>query len=58
MGFGEAMVTDWQSAGLLKASVFKQVVVTVEQGLVLRAMGRLSAADAQALRQVAVSCIG
>lgn len=52
------MVTDWQSAGLLKASVFKQVVVTVEQGLVLRAMGRLSAADAQALRQVAVSCIG
>lgn len=58
LGFGEAMVTDWQSAGLLKASVFKPVFATFEQGLVLRVMGHLSAADAQALHHVAASCIG
>ena len=41
LGFGEAMVDDWQGAGLIKASSLKPVFTTIEQGLVVRVMGRL-----------------
>ena len=50
LGFGEAMVGDWQGAGLVKASVLKPVFATIEQGLVLRVMGKLAAADIKTLR--------
>ena len=30
LGFGEAFVTDWQAAGLVKVSVFKPVFATIE----------------------------
>ena len=42
LGFGEAMIGDWQGAGLVKASVLKPVVTTIEQRLVVRLMGRTS----------------
>jgi mRNA interferase MazF len=58
LGFAEAAVGDWQSAGLLKASVFKPVCTTIEQGLVIRVMGRLCAADITTLRQLVVGVIG
>ena len=44
-GFGEALVTDWQAAGLIKPSVLKPVFTTIEQELVLRTMGKLSDVD-------------
>lgn len=34
-GFGEGLVSEWQSAGLLKVSVFEPVFTTIEQGLAL-----------------------
>jgi mRNA interferase MazF len=40
---GEAAVSDWQKAGLLKASVIKPVLTSVENGLILRTLGRLRA---------------
>jgi mRNA interferase MazF len=52
LGFGEAMVANWQGAGLVKESVFKPVFTTIEQRLVLRVMGHLSAADIKTLREV------
>ena len=52
LGFGEAMVTDWQAAGLIKSSLLKPVFTTIEQGLVLRSMGVLSEVDLRALREV------
>ncbi len=52
LGFGEAMVADWQAAGLIKVSVLKPVFATVEQGLVLRMMGVLAPADIETLRTV------
>ncbi len=58
LGFGEAMVGDWQGAGLIKASVLKPVFTTIEQGLVLRVMGKLAAADVKALREVITDVIG
>jgi mRNA interferase MazF len=58
LGFGEAMVNDWQAAGLLKPSVLKPVFTTIEQGLVLRSMGTLSATDLGALRGAIAQVIG
>jgi len=58
LGFGEAMVTDWQRAGLIKESVLKPVFITIEQRLVVRVMGHLSAADFKTLREVLGDVIG
>jgi mRNA interferase MazF len=58
LAVGEAMVTDWQAAGLIKASVLKPVFATLEQGLVLRTLGNLSAADTAALRTLLGEVIG
>jgi mRNA interferase MazF len=58
LAFGEAMVADWQGAGLLKESVLKPVFATIEQGLVLRVMGRLSANDGKTMREVLADVIG
>lgn len=58
LGFSEAMVVDWRGAGLLKDSVLKPVLTTIEQSLVLRVMGRLSAADIKTLREILRSVMG
>lgn len=58
LGLGEAMVADWQDAGLIKASVFKPVFSTIEQSLVTRRMGELSPADLRTLREILALTIG
>lgn len=58
LSFGEAMIADWQAAGLIKTSVLEPVFTTIEQGLVLRVMGHLSAADIKTLCEVAADVIG
>ena len=58
LGLGEAMVGEWQSAGLIKESVLKPVFATIEQGLVIRAMGQLNAADAKTLREIIGNVFG
>lgn len=58
LGFGEAMVGDWQGAGLIKASVLKPVFTTIEQGLIVRVMGHLSEADIKTLHEVVIDVIG
>jgi mRNA interferase MazF len=58
LGFGEAMVADWQAAGLIKPSVFKPVLTTLEQGLAVRVMGQLSTADLRTLREVIAKALG
>ncbi|OHC67783.1 MAG: hypothetical protein A2045_07700 [Rhodocyclales bacterium GWA2_65_20] len=45
-------------AGLIKPSVFKPVFTTIEQGLVLRTMGTLSATDLRILRETITQVIG
>jgi len=42
-------VTDWRVAGLIKPSVVKPVIATVERGLVIKRLGRLSEQDRTAL---------
>ena len=48
---GEVAVVNWQAAGLLKPSVMKPVLATVENRLVIRTLGRLDAHDEAALRR-------
>ena len=58
LGFREALVADWQSAGLIKSSVVKPVFTTIEQGLVMRTIGEFSATDLRALREAIAKTVG
>ena len=58
LGFGEAIVSDWQTAGLIKPSVLKPVFTTIEQGLVVQTMGMLSSSDLRTLREAVAQVIG
>ena len=58
LALGEAMLTDWSAAGLIKPSVLKPVFTTLEQALVIRAMGALSSTDQATLRTVLASVLG
>jgi mRNA interferase MazF len=48
--FGESSVRDWQAAGLIKLSVIKPVLATLDQRLVRKTLGRLSETDRSALK--------
>lgn len=48
-GTGDAWISHWQAAGLLKPSVVKPVFATLEQRLVLRRPGALDDDDRAAL---------
>jgi mRNA interferase MazF len=56
--FGEVIVQDWQSAGLLKPSAIKPVLATFERSLVRKSLGRLSARDQQRLRDSLATLFG
>jgi mRNA interferase MazF len=47
--FGEVAISEWQKAGLLKSSVIKPVMATVERRLIIRQLGRLEPTDRTAL---------
>lgn len=55
---GELIVRGWQAAGLLKPSVIKPILTTLEQRLVRRRLGTLNEQDRQALRNVLAVIIG
>src|SRR5215208_5506305 len=46
---GEFVLADWKVAGLNVASAVKRGLFTIHQGLVIKAVGRLSASDAGGL---------
>lgn len=47
---GEVSVEHWQEAGLLRASVVKPALATVDRRLVIKRLGRLEDDDRRALR--------
>lgn len=55
---GEVQVKDWQAAGLIKPSVVKAVITTIEQPLVLRRLGRLREDDQAALKRAIDAILG
>jgi mRNA interferase MazF len=57
-GVGEAVIAKWKEAGLLRPSVFKPLLATIERGLVLRKLGRLADEDLAALRKLLAEILG
>lgn len=55
---GEVVIKDWQDAGLLKPSVIKPVIATIEKPLVISALGRLKNDDQAALRSAIGKIVG
>jgi mRNA interferase MazF len=55
---GEVAVLRWQEAGLLKPSVIKPLVTTIETSLVLRQLGTLHAEDQDSLHKVLAAILG
>ncbi|NET35566.1 MAG: type II toxin-antitoxin system PemK/MazF family toxin [Cyanothece sp. SIO1E1] len=52
------VIQDWQSAGLLKPSVIKPIITTVETSLILRKLGILAMEDQQALNDLLARILG
>lgn len=45
LGYGEALIDDWQAAGLLKPSLLKPLLFTLEQSGIVRRLGALTEDD-------------
>jgi mRNA interferase MazF len=58
LSVGEVQVQDWRGAGLLKPSVLKPVLTTIDPALVLKKLGRLTLTDQAALRQALTAILG
>lgn len=56
--FGDALINDWQAAGLLKPSVLKPIFATIEKGLILKKMGRISGLDRATLNTMLQTIFG
>jgi mRNA interferase MazF len=56
--YGDTEIHGWRAAGLLKASLIKPVLATVQKHLVLRKLGRLGDVDLNALRGLIVQVFG
>jgi mRNA interferase MazF len=56
--FGEVAVNDWQQAGLLKPSVIKPIFTTIEKGLVIKHLGRISDNDQPVLKEALQEILG
>ena len=50
--YGEYLISDWKAAGLLKPSVLKPLIATVEQSIVLKKLGTLAPGDKRALSEL------
>jgi len=54
----EKLVADWQGAGLLKPSVFKPIITTIENTLVLKQLGALQNEDRHTLSEILRNILG
>jgi mRNA interferase MazF len=54
----ERLVANWQVAGLIKPSVFKPILATIENTLVLKQLGALQDDDRHTLNQIIQDIIG
>lgn len=55
---GETLLQDWQTAGLVKPSMLKPLIATLEKNQIVRSMGQLSAADRNHLGNVLQKILG
>ena len=52
------VVQDWQQAGLLKPSLLKPLIATLEKNQIVKVMGQLSNADRNKLEKVIQTILG
>lgn len=52
------VIQNWQRAGLLKPSVIKPIITTVDRSLILRKLGVLTIQDQQALKSLLTQILG
>ncbi len=55
---GDIIIIDWRSAGLLKASMIKPVITTIEKQLIQKKLGRLQDIDIESLKEGLIGIIG
>lgn len=55
---GEVEIIEWQKAGLLKPSVIKPVIATIEKSLVRKPLGALEEKDLESLRAAFAFILG
>src|SRR3990172_4699360 len=55
---GEAAIGQWKEAGLLKPSVIKPLLATVDRSLAIRKLGTLATVDLDVLRKVLRTILG
>ncbi|WP_124971955.1 type II toxin-antitoxin system PemK/MazF family toxin [Aphanothece sacrum] len=58
LSLGEWRIMDSSLAGLLKPSVIKPVISTLEKTLVIRKLGQLQESDVQNLKKIIASILG
>lgn len=57
-GFGETIIQNWKTAGLIKPSAIKPVIFTVEKKMILKVLGGFGKKDQENLRAVIETVIG
>lgn len=55
---GEVQIKDWKGAGLIKPSVIKPVITTIEASLVIRRLGQLKKDEQETLRKAIGQILG
>ena len=55
---GEAVIASWKEAGLIKPSVLKPLLATVERSLIRRKLGHLEPDDLNTIREVLRTILG
>jgi len=58
LGFGDALIQDWKTAGLIKVSALKPILFTAEKSLIRKTLGSLGASDQTVLRNVIDTVVG
>ena len=58
LGYAEHLLADWSVAGLLKPSVIKPLIATVEKSLVRTVLGQLEAIDLESVERCIEEIIG
>ncbi len=56
--FGEKLLAEWEEAGLLKPSVLKPILITLEKSLVARKLGCLRQQDLDSLKKSLSEILG
>jgi len=58
LSIGEFILQDWQQAGLLKPSLLKPLIATLEQNQIVKVMGKLSSTDQKGLEKTIQTILG